>query len=164
LLEIVAPIAQAQLVEIFVMNQMHLETVLASKAARVVTAAQGRAVVDFGARRLHGTDAAVKAARAFYLAGVTATPNVLAGKIYGVPLTGTMAHSSIQACDDEMAAFRAFTRQYPETVLLVDTYDTPAGAEKVIALARELGNDFKVQAIRLDSGNLVDLARKARQA
>jgi nicotinate phosphoribosyltransferase len=161
-LEVTAPIAQAQLVETFVMNQVHLQTVLASKAARVVTAAQGRRVVDFGPRRMHGIDAALKAARAFHIAGVAATSNTLAGQIYGVPVAGTMAHSFIQAAKNEMEAFRDFTALYPETILLVDTYDTLQGVRHVIALARELGDAFKVRAVRLDSGDLVDLAAKAR--
>ena len=112
---------QAQLIETFVMNQIHLQTVLASKAQRVVAAAKGRPVIDFGARRMHGIDAALKAARAFYIGGVAATSNVLAGKRYGVPVAGTMAHSYIQAHDNEAAAFRAFAELYPQTVLLVDT-------------------------------------------
>jgi nicotinate phosphoribosyltransferase len=163
ILEIVAPIPEAQLVETFVMNQVHLQTVLASKAARVVAAAQGRTVVDFGPRRMHGIDAALKAARAFHIAGISATSNVLAGKIYGVPVAGTMAHSLVQSFDDELEAFRAFARLYPTTVLLVDTYDTLEGVANVIRLARELAPDFKVRAVRLDSGDLTDLAFEARQ-
>jgi nicotinate phosphoribosyltransferase len=162
-LEIVAPLPQAQLVETFVMNQIHLQTVLASKAQRVVTAAAGRPVVDFGPRRMHGVDAALKAARAFYIAGVSATSNVLAGKLYGVPVTGTMAHSYVQAHEDEVDAFRAFARRYPETVLLVDTYDTLAGVRKVVDLARALGDDFRIKAVRLDSGDLVSLSRETRK-
>jgi nicotinate phosphoribosyltransferase len=162
ILEVTAPITQAQLVETFVMNQVHLQTVLASKATRVVTAAQGRPVVDFGPRRMHGIDAAIKAARAFHIAGVAATSNTLAGQVYGVPVAGTMAHSFIQAAESEIGAFRAFTALYPETILLVDTYDTLRGVKHVVALARELGNAFKVRAVRLDSGDLVDLASKAR--
>ncbi|MBA2245624.1 MAG: nicotinate phosphoribosyltransferase, partial [Gemmatimonadetes bacterium] len=108
ILEVVAPIAEAQLIETFLMNQIHLQTVLAAKAARVVTAAAGRAVVDFGLRRMHGTDAGMKSARAFYIAGVAATSNVLAGQTYGIPVAGTMAHSYIQAHDREMDAFRDF--------------------------------------------------------
>jgi len=162
ILEVVAPIPQAQLVETLIINQVHLQTVLASKASRVVAAAAGRIVVDFGARRIHGTDAALKAARAFYVAGVTATSNVLAGRVYDIPLAGTMAHSFIQAHKGEAEAFRAFTRLYPETVLLVDTYDTLAGVRKVIDLARTLGDDFRVRAVRLDSGNLTELSKEAR--
>jgi nicotinate phosphoribosyltransferase len=162
ILEVVAPLPQAQLVETLIMNQVHLQTVLASKAQRVVTAAAGRPVIDFGARRMHGIDAAIKAARAFYIGGVAATSNVLAGKRYGVPVAGTMAHSYIQAHDDEMAAFRGFARLYPDTVLLVDTYDTLAGVRNVIQLAKELGEDFRIKAVRLDSGDLLTLSRAAR--
>ena len=162
ILEIAAPLPEAQLIETFVMNQVQLQTVLASKARRVVSAAAGRAVVDFGPRRVHGIDAAMKAARAYYIAGISATSNVLAGRRYGVPLAGTMAHSYIQAHADEAAAFRAFTRLYPETTLLVDTYDTLAGVSKVIDLAREMGSAFRVAAIRLDSGDLRALSREAR--
>ena len=116
---------------------------LASKAHRVVTAARGRSVIDFGARRMHGTDAALNAARAFWIAGVNATSNVLAGKRFGIPVAGTLAHSYIQAHGDEAAAFRAFANLYPDTVLLVDTYDTLAGVQKIIELAKRLGDDFK---------------------
>jgi nicotinate phosphoribosyltransferase len=163
ILEVIAPIAEAQLVETLVMNQVHLQTVLASKAARVVEAAAGRQVVDFGARRMHGMDAGLKAARAFHIAGVTGTSNLAAGQAYGIPVAGTMAHSYIQAHDDEYDAFRSFARLYPDTVLLVDTYDSLAGVEKVVALARALGRDFHVAAVRLDSGDLVALAVGARR-
>lgn len=163
ILEIVAPLPQAQIVETFIMNQIHVQTVLASKAQRVVAAAEGRPVIDFGPRRMHGIDAALKAARAFWIGGVAATSNVLAGKLYGVPVAGTMAHSYIQSHENEAAAFRVFTQLYPETVLLVDTYDTLAGVRKVIDLARVLGPDFKVKAVRLDSGDLLDLSRKTRR-
>jgi len=162
ILEIEAPIAEAQLVETAVMNIVHVQTLLASKAARVVEAAQGRAVVDFGARRIHGRDAAMQAARAYHIAGVSATSNVEAGRAYAIPVSGTMAHSYIEAFADEAEAFEAFTRSYPETVLLVDTYDTVQGVQNVIDLAGKLGEDFKVRAIRLDSGDLADLSERAR--
>jgi nicotinate phosphoribosyltransferase len=162
LLEVVAPLPQAQLVETLVMNQINLQTVVASKAVRMVAAADGRPVVDFGARRMHGIDAALKAARAFHVAGVAGTSNVLAGRLYGLPLRGTMAHSYIQAHDDEAAAFAAFTRRYPDTVLLVDTYDTLTGIARVIELAQRRGDDFNVRSIRLDSGDLAALAREGR--
>jgi nicotinate phosphoribosyltransferase len=162
-LEVVAPMPQAQLIETLVMNQINLQTVLASKASRVVTAARGRTVVDFGLRRMHGIDAGLKAARAFYIAGVDATSNVAAGQCYGIPVAGTMAHSYIQAHDDEFEAFRSFTRLYPQTVLLVDTYDTLSGVRLVAKLSRDLGPDFKVRAVRLDSGDLGELARRSRQ-
>ncbi len=163
LLEVTAPIAEAQLVETLVMNQVHLQTLAASKAARVVAAARGRTVVDFGARRMHGADAAVKVARAAYLAGCDSTSNVLAGHLYGIPIAGTMAHSWVQAHATEIEAFRAFARTWPRTVLLVDTYDTLAGVREVVRLARELGPDFHVQAVRLDSGDLLELSRAARR-
>lgn len=162
LLEVVAPLPQAQLVETCVMNQVHFQTLIASKAARVVAAAAGRPVVDFGLRRMHGTDAGVKAARACYVAGVAATSNVLAGRLFDLPVAGTMAHSYIQAHDDEVQAFRQFVSLYPETVLLVDTYDTLRGVEKVIALASELGDACRIRAVRLDSGDLAALARRTR--
>lgn len=163
ILEVVAPLPQAQVVETFVMNQIHLQTVLASKAQRVVTAADGRPVVDFGARRIHGIDAALKAVRAAYIAGVSATSNVLAAQQFAVPVTGTMAHSYIQAHQDEASAFRSFTRLYPDTVLLIDTYDTLAGVRKVIDLANTLGEDFRVKAVRLDSGDLLVLSKQVRR-
>jgi nicotinate phosphoribosyltransferase len=163
IIEVVADIGQAQFIETFVMNQIHLQTVLASKAARVVSAAQGRAVVDFGLRRMHGIDAGLKAARAFHVAGVHATSNVAAGQTYGLELSGTMAHSYIQAHDSEDNAFRSFARLYPSTVLLVDTYDSIAGVRRVASLAAELGSGFNVSAIRLDSGDLIQLSTEARR-
>lgn len=163
ILEVVAPLPEAQILETYIMNQIHLQTVLASKAQRVVTAADGRPVVDFGARRMHGIDAALKAARAFWIGGVAATSNVLAGKLYGVPVAGTMAHSYIQAHEDEAAAFRAFARIFPETTLLVDTYDTLAGVRKVIDLAKAMGDEFKVKSVRLDSGDLLELSQQSRR-
>jgi nicotinate phosphoribosyltransferase len=163
LLEVVAPISQAQLVETYLMNQVHFQTVLASKAARVVSAASNRTVVDFGLRRMHGVDAGLKAARAFHISGVSATSNVLAGKVYGAPVTGTMAHSYIQAHEDERRAFRAFASLYPNSILLVDTYDTLEGVRRVVALADELGDEFKIRGIRLDSGDLSGLAFEARR-
>lgn len=163
LLEITAPLPEAQLVETLILNQIGLQTMLASKAARVVTAAAGRGVVDFGLRRAQGIDAGMKAARAFYIAGVSGTSNVAAGQRYGIPVAGTMAHSYIQAHDDEREAFRRFASRYPGTTLLVDTYDTLAGVARVIGLARELGPDFNVSAVRLDSGDLADLATRARR-
>lgn len=162
LLQVEAPLPEAQLVETFVMNQVHFQTLAASKAARVVRAAQGRTVVDFGLRRMHGIDAGLKGARAFYVAGVDATSNVLAGKLYGIPLAGTMAHSFVQAFDDEREAFRAFARSFPGSILLVDTYDTLEGVRRVIELVRAAGDAQLVRGIRLDSGDLGALAREAR--
>src|SRR5690606_9006139 len=163
LLEVVAPVAGAQIVGTLVMSQVPFQTVVASKASRVVTAARGRAVVDFGIRRMHGVDAGLKSARAFHVAGVSSTSNVLAGQVYGVPVSGTMAHSYIQAFDRELDAFRTFAELYPETILLVDTYDTLEGVRRVIELARELGPAFRVRGIRLDSGDLAELAFRSRE-
>ena len=163
IVEIIAPIPQAQLVETFVMNQIQLPTLAASKAARVVHAAAGRPVVDYGLRRIHGADAGLKAARAFYIAGVDATSNVLAGEIYGIPVSGTMAHSYVQACASELRAFRQFVRSFPTGTLLIDTYDTLEGARNVIRLAHEMGNEFRVQSVRLDSGDLDILSVQVRR-
>ena len=163
LLQVIAPITEAQLIETFVLNQIHFQSIAATKAARVVAAAQGRAVVDFGSRRSHGIDAALKVARATYLAGGDGTSNVLAGKLYGIPVFGTMAHSYIQAHDDESASFESFAKLYPETTLLVDTYDTLGGVRKVIELSQRLGDRFRVRAVRLDSGDLGSLAVETRK-
>jgi nicotinate phosphoribosyltransferase len=119
--------------------------------------------VDFGLRRIHGIDAGMKAARAFHIAGVHATSNVAAGQAYGLELSGTMAHSYVLAHEDESDAFRTFARLYGDTVLLVDTYDTLAAVHKIVRLAAEIGPAFRVSAIRLDSGDLVDLAFASRR-
>lgn len=163
ILEVEAPIGEAQIVETLILNQIGLQTILASKAARMVFAARGRAIVDFGARRAQGVDAAVKGARAFHIAGVAATSDLAAGRAHGVPVAGTMAHSFVEACPSESDAFEAFARIFPGTTLLVDTYDTLEGVRRVVALAREMGDDFDVRAIRLDSGDLDRLSRHARR-
>ncbi len=163
LLQVVGPLIEAQVVETFVLNQVHFQSVAASKASRVVAAAAGRDAVDFGSRRAHGTEAALKVARVSYLAGAAGTSNVLAGKMYGIPVFGTMAHSYVQAHDDEAAAFKAFVSLYPQTTLVVDTSDTLAAVRKVIALSGELGPQFSVRAVRLDSGDLGELAKRSRE-
>jgi nicotinate phosphoribosyltransferase len=163
LLALEAPLPEAQLAETFLLNQFSHQTALASKASRVVEACQGRAAVDFGARRMHGTDAGVKAARAFHVAGMAATSNVFAGYVFDLPISGTMAHSYVQAHDDEYQAFKAFSELYPDTILLVDTYDTIQGVQQVVRLAEEQGDAFNVSGIRLDSGDLVELARRSRE-
>jgi nicotinate phosphoribosyltransferase len=163
ILRVTAPIIEAQLLESFIMNLVHLQTLIASKAARIVLAADGRGLVDFGLRRTHGTESGLLGARASWIAGFAATSNVEAGCCFDIPVTGTMAHSYVQALDDEEEAFRTFVETYPETVLLVDTYDTMRGVERVIALAEELGKDFRVRAIRLDSGDLIALATAVRE-
>ncbi len=167
IVEVVGPIGEAQLAETFLLNQITVQTTLASKATRVVRAAtadgENRLVADFGMRRMHGTDAAMKAARAFHIAGVDATSNVAAGQAYDIPITGTMAHSYVEAHDSEIEAFREFSDLYPETILLVDTYDTLDGVRKVISLAEENGEDFRIRGIRLDSGDLAELAKQSRR-
>jgi nicotinate phosphoribosyltransferase len=162
LLEVEAPLPEAQLVETYLLNQITFGSLVASKGARAVLAARGRSLIDFGSRRAQGTDAALKAARVLYLAGFASTSNVLAGMRYGIPVAGTMAHSYVEAHVNEIDAFRAFLSVYPETVLLVDTYDTLAGVRNVVRLAEELGGSFQVTGIRLDSGDLTALAREAR--
>lgn len=163
LIEVIAPLPQAQFVETFLMNQIQLATLAASKAARVVRAAQGRSVVDFGVRRMHGADAGIKQPRAFHIAGVDSTSNVLAGQMWGIPVAGTMAHSYIQAFDSEIEAFRRFLRVYPSAILLIDTYDVNKGIENIVQLARELGSEFRVTGVRLDSGDLARHAREVRR-
>lgn len=164
LLEVTAPIIEAQLVETAVLNLTHAQTVVTSKAARCVLAARGRAVVEFGLRRTPGVDAGMKAARCAYIAGATSSSNVLAGLEYGIPPTGTMAHSYISAFPHEIDAFRAFARAFPDrTILLLDTYDTVAGAHKAVTVAREMAAaGHRLAGVRLDSGDLVALSREVR--
>lgn len=163
ILQIEAPLPEAQLVETFLLNQINFQTGIASKTMRVVQSAQGRTIIDFGLRRTHGTDAGMKAARASWIAGVSGTSNVLAGHAYGIPVFGTMAHSFIEAHDSELEAFEDFARVYPHTTLLIDTYNTLEGIRNVIRLAEKMGDRFTVRALRLDSGNLAELSKKARQ-
>lgn len=163
MLRVEAPLFDAQVLETLLINRVMFASLAATKAARIVHAAEGRAVVDFGARRAHGPEAALTVARSSYLAGFAATSLVEAGRRLGVPVTGTMAHSYVLAHDDEADAFRRFAEAFPETVLLVDTYDTLAGVDKVIDLAKRLGDGFRVRGIRLDSGDLVALSGAARK-
>jgi nicotinate phosphoribosyltransferase len=164
ILRVAAPLPVAQLVETRIINILHFQTLIASKAARMVLAAPGKTLVDFGLRRAHGSEAGLMAARAAYLAGFAGSATLLAEAVYGVPAYGTMAHSFIQAHDDETAAFEAFARSRPDNVvLLIDTYDTERGAEKVAALAPRLAREgIRVRGVRLDSGDLADHARRVR--
>lgn len=160
-----APIAQAQLVESRVINLMQFPILVASKAVRCVLAAQGREVIDFGLRRAHGGEAALLAARAAFLAGFGATATVLAGKQWGIPVAGTLAHAYIQAHDSEEAAFADFARTCTgPCTLLVDTYDVPRALARVVRLATRLrqGGPGRIGAVRIDSGDLAGLARLAR--
>jgi nicotinate phosphoribosyltransferase len=146
-------------------NILHFQSLIAAKAARLVLAAPGKLLLDFGLRRAHGAEAGLLAARASYIAGFAGTATVLAQKLFNIPTFGTMAHSYIQAHDDETAAFENFARARPDSLtLLIDTYDTEAGARKVVALAPRLAQrGITIRAVRLDSGDLVALARSVRR-
>jgi nicotinate phosphoribosyltransferase len=165
ILRVTAPLPQAQLIESRIMNLLHFETLIATKAARSVLAAPGKLLVDFGMRRAHGAEAALLAARASYLAGFSGTATVMAGALYGIPLFGTMAHSYIQAHEDETIAFEHFARCYPDNaVLLIDTFDTEAGAAKVVSLGNKLDAEgINIKGVRLDSGDLGAHARHVRR-
>ncbi|HSC42604.1 MAG TPA: nicotinate phosphoribosyltransferase [Candidatus Binatia bacterium] len=165
LLELSAPIIQAQIVETLIINQLHLQTMIATKAARCVHASGGRPLVDFALRRTHGTDAGMKVARASYLAGFVGTSNVMAGKAYGIPIVGTMAHSFISSFEHEIDAFRAYVRSFPHNaILLIDTYDTLQGARNAVQIAKEMATRGETLiGVRLDSGDLADLARQVRK-
>jgi len=162
---VTAPLPQAQLIETRLINLLHFQTLVASKAARSVLAAAGKPLVDFGLRRAHGAEAGLLAARASYLAGFSGTATVEAGMLFGIPVYGTMAHSFVQAHEDEVAAFEQFASAQPQhVVLLIDTYDTEAAARKVVAMAPRLkAKGLTIQAVRLDSGDLADHARKVRR-
>ncbi len=165
ILRVTAPIPQAQFIESRVINLLHFQTLLASKAARCVLVAPGKLLVEFGLRRAHGAEAGLLAARAAYLAGFGGTATVLAGKQYDIPIFGSMAHSFVQAHSTESAAFEAFAHAQPNNVVfLIDTYDTEAAAQKVVELAPRLkAEGIAIKGVRLDSGNLGDHARKVRK-
>lgn len=164
LLEITAPIIEAQLAETYIINQMNLQTTLATKAARCVWAAQGRGIADFASRRTHGSDAAMKMARASYIAGFASTSNVLAASHYNIPPAGTMAHSFVSSFPSELDAFRAYANSFPDrTTLLLDTYDTVAGAWNAVAIAKELEvGGQRLAGVRLDSGDYGKLSMQVR--
>lgn len=164
LLELSAPIVQAQIAETLIINQLHLQTMIATKAARCVHASGGRPLVDFALRRTHGTDAGMKVARASYLSGFVGTSNVLAGKAYGIPIVGTMAHSFVSSFEHEIDAFRAYVRSFPHNaILLIDTYDTIQGARNAVQIAKEMSaRGETLIGVRLDSGDLPRLARQVR--
>jgi nicotinate phosphoribosyltransferase len=163
-IRITSPLPEAQLAETRLINLVHFETLIASKAARNILAAPGKTLIDFGFRRAHGGEAGLLAARASYIAGFTGTATVLAGKDFGIPLFGTMAHSYIQAHDDESEAFEKFARARPQGLtLLLDTYDTVEAAKKVVALAPKLRADgITIRSVRIDSGDLAELAKAVR--
>jgi nicotinate phosphoribosyltransferase len=165
ILRIIAPLPLAQLVETRVMNLLNFQTMIASKAARSVLVSGGKPIIDFGLRRAHGAEAGLLAARASYLAGFAGSATVLAGMQYDVPTYGTMAHSFVQAHKDEAAAFEHFAQSQPDNVvLLIDTYDTEAGARHVVTLAPRLKTKgIPVKGVRLDSGDLAEHARNVRR-
>ena len=152
ILRVTAPLPQAQFVETRIINLLNFQTVVASKAARSVLVAREKALVDFGLRRAHGAEAGIMAARASYIAGFSGTSNVLAGQRFNIPISGTMAHSFVQAHDDEISAFARFADANPgNVVLLIDTYETEAAAEKVVALAPKLKQrGIDIQGVRTD--------------
>ena len=165
ILRITAPVREAQFVESRVMNLLHFQTLIASKAVRSRLAAPGKRLVDFGLRRAHGAEAALLSARAAYLAGFDATANTQAAALFDIPVAGTMAHSFIQAHEHESDAFAAFARAFPgNATLLIDTYDTEAAAQQVVRLARRLreAEGIRIRAVRLDSGDLDTLAQHVR--
>jgi nicotinate phosphoribosyltransferase len=164
LLRVTAPLPEAQLLETRVINLLHFQTLIASKAARCVLAAKGRQLIDFGLRRAHGAEAGLLAARASYLAGFTGTATVLAAPAFGIPVFGTMAHSYVQAHASEREAFEGFADVFPKNaVLLIDTYDTMEGARKVVKLSHALRErGIAVRGVRLDSGDLGALAKEVR--
>jgi nicotinate phosphoribosyltransferase len=158
LLRVTAPLPEAQLVETALLALLGFQTSVASRAARMILAAGGRAVAEFGTRRAHGLQAGLFAARAAFIGGCDSTSNVLAGQRFDIPVSGTMAHAWVTAFADETAAFRAYADVYgPNTVLLLDTYDTIAAARAVIA------SGLRPRAVRIDSGDLVMVTRAVRQ-
>ena len=164
IVRVTAEISEAQLVESRLLNLIHFQTVVASKAARCVLAAPRKTLVDFGMRRAHGAEAALLAARAAYVAGFSGTATALAGMKFSIPVFGTMAHSFVQSHPSESASFEAFARARSENVvLLIDTYDTEAGARKVVDVAPVLARaGIKIKGVRLDSGDLAAHARAVR--
>jgi nicotinate phosphoribosyltransferase len=158
LMRVTAPLAEAQLVETALIAEVMFPTSVASRASRVVEAAAGRSVMEFGARRAHGIDAGIRAARAAYVAGFDSTSIVEAGKRFGIPLSGTMAHSWVMAFANEADAFRSYAEVYREdAVLLIDTYDTLAAARMIAA------SGLRPRVVRLDSGDVVALSREVRR-
>jgi nicotinate phosphoribosyltransferase len=165
IIRVTAPIIEAQILESFFLNTINVETMIASKAARVVYAAGGRKLYDFSLRRTHGAEAGIKVARASYIAGFNGTSNCLAGKLFGIPVAGTMAHSYVMSFKHEIDSFLAYSTTFPKnTILLVDTYDTKKGIENAVAVGlylKEKGH--RLTGIRLDSGDIASVSRFARK-
>lgn len=161
---VTAPRIEAQIVETFLLNTFNFHSLIASKASRIVIAAEGRAVLDFSPRRDHGTDAAIKAARASFIAGCVGTSNVVAGREFGIPVFGTMAHSYVMSFGSEIESFREFVRDFPDnSILLIDTYDVIGGAKNAITVGKEIEKaGRKLKGVRIDSGDLAHLSRRVR--
>lgn len=164
-IRVTAPIIEAQLIESFLLNTINLQTMIASKASRVVDASGEKGVYDFALRRTHGRDAGLKVSRASFVAGFKGTSCVLAGRTYGIPIAGTMAHSFVMSFKHEMDSFLAYSLTFPDrSILLVDTYDTPKGIDNAIRIGLFLKeNNSRLQGIRLDSGDLSGLSKLARK-
>jgi len=165
IMRVTAQIIEAQIIESFLLNTINLQTMIASKASRVVWTAKDKGIYDFSLRRTHGQDAGIKAARASYIAGAGGTSNVLAGKLYGIPIVGTMAHSYVMSFKQEMDSFLAYSQTFPErTTLLVDTYDTKKGIQNAVGIGLSLQKEkHRLQGIRLDSGDIAALSKFARK-
>ncbi len=166
IIRITAPRNEAQLIETYLLNIMNFQTMIASKASRVVESAKGKGVVDFALRRTHSPTAGMHAARASYIGGAIGTSNVLAGKEFGMPIFGTMAHAYIMSFDSELEAFRAYSKTFENSsVFLIDTYDTLQGVKNAITVAKEMESEGKkLKGVRLDSGDLCELSKKVRKA
>jgi nicotinate phosphoribosyltransferase len=163
IVQVTAPLVEAQLVETFLLNCLGYQTMIATKAARVATACGDRTFVDFSPRRDHGTNAAMKTARASYVGGAVGTSLVLAGQVYGLDLSGTMAHSYVMRFDNEADAFLTYARDFPgRAIFLIDTYDTEQGARTVVEVAAKLDPELWPRAVRLDSGDVDRLSRSVR--
>ncbi len=165
LLEIEAPLIEAQIVETALINILHFQVMIATKASRCFQAARGRQLIDFSLRRTHSLEAGLYVARASYIAGFAGTSNLLAGRLFGLPVYGTMAHSFISSFDQEIEAFRAYADIFPErTIFLIDTYDTIAGAKKAAQIGREMAaQGYNLAGVRLDSGSMASLSRRVRK-
>ncbi|MGC8587391.1 MAG: nicotinate phosphoribosyltransferase [Candidatus Micrarchaeia archaeon] len=161
IITVTAPIMEAQLIETYLLNKMNFSTLVATKAARVVQAANGKDIIEFGMRRAHG-EGYLEATRAAYVGGCSSSSNVMAGVRYGIPVAGTMAHSFVMSFESEIAAFRAYASVYPDkSIFLVDTYDTIEGTNNAIAVAKELESlGKKLIGVRIDSGDLLVLSKK----
>jgi nicotinate phosphoribosyltransferase len=157
LIRVEAPLIEAQIVETYLLSMMNFQSLIATKASRIVTAAKGKSIIEFGSRRAHGPQAAFLAARASYIAGCIGTSNALAGYKLGIPIFGTMAHSFVMSFEKEEEAFKQFNKVFPSGYLLVDTYDSIAAIKKIIK------SGINTAGIRLDSGDLYSLSLEARR-